>query len=418
MRRQLTIGVAVAASTLMLAACSQGSATRSSSGDDESDRVTVRYMEFSSNNGNEDNLASIVEAFEADNPDIEVIVETTPYDDYFTRLQTAVAGNTEADAFELNYENFVTYAESGALAELSGVDEGAYTPSLLEAFQYDGAQVGLPESFSDVVLFYNKELFAEAGLDEPSADWTWEDQLAAAEALTDTDEGVFGLYQPATFHEFYKVLAQAGGEFFTADGSAVAFDSPAGLEAARWLVEKPGTVMPTEADGAGTPDFDTELFRSGNLAMWHTGIWMFGPLADTPFEWDIVVEPGNATQASAMFTNGVVVSAGSDHPEEAQRWLEYLTSSDAMVDTRLEAGWELPPIADTDKLAPYLDQTPPANRDAVFEALEETVLPPVISSQQEMQDAVTEELGEAAAGRKDVEDALADAADRVNALLN
>ncbi|NDL60741.1 ABC transporter substrate-binding protein [Phytoactinopolyspora mesophila] len=417
MRRHISIGVAAAASALVLAACSQGSATSSSSSDDE-DEVTIHYMEFSSNGGNEENLAAIVDAFEEENPDIRVVVETTPYDDYFTKLQTAVAGNTEADAFELNYENFITYAESGALAELSGVNEGAYTPSLLEAFQYDGAQVGLPESFSDVVLFYNKDLFAEAGLDEPTSDWTWEDEMAAAEALTDTDEGVFGSYQPATFHEFYKALAQAGGQFLTDDGSAVAFDGPEGLEAASWLVDKPGSVMPTEAEGAGTPDFDTDLFRDGKLAMWHTGIWMFGPLSDLPFEWDIVVEPGNVTQASAMFTNGVVVSAGSDHPEEAQKWLEFLTSSDVMVDTRLEAGWELPPIADTDKLAPYLDQSPPANRQAVFDALEETVLPPVIASQQEMQDAVTEELGEAAAGRKSVEDAVADAADRVNALLN
>lgn len=406
--------VAAAAALLALSACSQGSATRSDGGEDG--QVVVRYQEFSSNGGNEQNLEAIVAAFEEENPDIDVQVETTPYADYFTKLQTAVAGGTEADAFELNYENFVTYAESGALAELD-VEGDAYTPSLLEAFQHDGAQVGLPESFSDVVLFYNKDLFAAAGVPEPTADWTWEDERAAAQALTDTAAGVWGDYQPATFHEFYKALAQAGGQFLTDDGSATAFNSPEGIAAATWLAEKSGTVMPTEAEGAGTPDFDSTLFREGKLAMWHSGIWMFGPLADAPFEWDVVVEPGDTNQASAMFTNGVVVSANSEHPEEAQAWLEFLTSSDTTVETRLNAGWELPPIADQDKLAPYLEQTPPANRQAVFDALDATVLPPVIVRQQEMQDAVTEELGNAAAGRKSVEQAVADAAARVDELL-
>ncbi|SDU21244.1 ABC transporter substrate-binding protein [Jiangella alkaliphila] len=406
--------VAAAAALLTLSACSQGSATREDNGEDG--EVVVRYQEFSSNGGNEQNLEAIVAAFEEENPDIDVQVETTPYADYFTKLQTAVAGDTEADAFELNYENFVTYADSGALAELD-VDGDAYTRSLLEAFQHDGAQLGLPESFSDVVLFYNKDLFAAAGVLEPTADWTWEDERAAAEALTDTAAGVWGDYQPATFHEFYKALAQAGGQFLTEDGSATAFNSPEGIAAATWLAGKSGTVMPTEADGAGTPDFDSTLFRDGKLAMWHSGIWMFGPLADVPFEWDVVVEPGDTTPASAMFTNGVVVSANSEHPEETQAWLEFLTSSDTTVDTRLSAGWELPPIADQDKLAPYLEQSPPANRQAVFDALDATVLPPVIVRQQEMQDAVTEELGNAAAGRKTVEQAVADAAARVDELL-
>ena len=85
--------------------------------------------------------------------------------------------------------------------------------------------------------------------------------------------------------------------------------------------------------------------------------------------------------------------------------------------TRLATSWELPPVADDAKLAPYLQQPKPANRKAVFTALEETVLPPVIERQQEMQDIVTQELTSAAAGRKPVEKALADAQTKVNGLL-
>lgn len=420
-RRRATVATSGLVAALTLAACSQGSATRSDdpapaeSGSDEP--VTVQYMNFSANDGHEGDLDAIVDAFEEENPDVTVEVQTLPYADYFTALQTAVAGGTVADTFELNYENFVTYASNGALAELTDVDTDVYKPSLLEAFQVDGTQYGLPESFSNVVLFYNADLFEAAGVEPPTADWTWEDEQAAAEQLTDTEAGVWGDYQPVSFHEFYKALAQAGGEFFDEDKTQATFASPEGIRAAEWLVGKAGTTMPTEADGAGTPDFDSALFKEGKLAMWHTGIWMFGGMADAPFEWDVVVEPGDTQKASAMFTNGVVVSADSDVTEAAQRWVEFLTGSATTVEKRLETSWELPPVADESQLSAYLEVTPPANRQAVFDSLDAVVLPPVIESQQEMQDIVGEELSNAAAGRKTVEQALTDAQDRVNALL-
>lgn len=411
--RTAAAGVGVLA--LALSACSQGSATNPGTAEDG--KTVVRYMNFSANDGHEKDLDAIVAAFEKENGDIDVQVETVPYADYFTKLQTAVAGGTAPDTFELNYENFVTYARNGSLAELSGVDSSAYQQALVDAYASDGKQYGLPESFSNVVLFYNKTLFEQKGVDLPTADWTWADEQAAAQKLTDKKAGVWGDYQPITYNEFYKALAQTGGEFLSEDGTKATFDSPEGVKAANWLVGKNGTTMPTEADGAGTPDFDSKLFADGKLAMWHSGIWMFGALADVPFEWDVVVEPGDTTKASAMFVNGVVVSAAAKNKDAAQKWITFLTSSDTTTNTRLDTSWELPTIADQRKLSPYLDQPKPANRQAVFDSLEASVLPPVIERQQEMQDAVTKELTEAAAGRKPVAQALKDAQAAVNGLL-
>ncbi|WP_051399626.1 ABC transporter substrate-binding protein [Haloechinothrix halophila] len=403
------------AAALALGACTQGSATRQA--DSPDGEATVRYMNFSANDGHENDLKAIVDAFEKSNPNINVQVETVPFDDYFTKLQTAVAGGTAPDSFELNYENFVIYADNGSLAELTDVDSSAYKASLLDAFNHEGTQYGLPESFSNVVLFYNKTLFEEAGVEPPTDDWTWEDEQAAAKKLTDKDKGVWGDYQPFTFHEFYKTLAQAGGEFLNDDRTEAVFDSPEGVEAARFLVDKVGNTMPTEADGAGTPDFDTDLFKSGKLAMWHNGIWMFSQLEEVDFEWDVVVEPGGARKASAMFTNGLAVSAASENQDAAQKWISFLASSDKTAEVRLDTSWELPPVADETKLASYLDQPKPDNREAVFTSLDAAVLPPVIERQQEMQDVVTQELSDAAAGRKTVKQALADAQAAVNELL-
>ncbi|SED73670.1 ABC transporter substrate-binding protein [Ruania alba] len=409
-----------AALGLTLTACVSGSTddpATEPAGTTDDGPVTITYTNFISAGGNEENLATIVEAFEAEHENITVEVTTLPYADYFTALQTDLAGGTVADVFDIEFANYASYQDSGVLAPLE-VDTSVYQTSLAEAYATDGTRYALPSSFSNVVLFYNKDLFDAAGLDYPTADWTWQDEQEAAEALTDADAGVWGDYQPISYHEYYKAVAQAGGQFLTEDGTAAAFNSPEGIAAAEWLVNKSGTTMPTAEQGAGTPDFDSGLFLDSKLAMWHNGIWMFGALAEADFAWDIAVEPGDAQQASALFSNAVGVSATSEHQAAAAEFAQFLTSSSTTVDVRLESGWELPPIADQAQLDAYLQQENPANRQAVFDSLEQVALAPSIGDgQAEMQDIVTEELTEAAAGRKSVEEALASAEERVNALL-
>jgi multiple sugar transport system substrate-binding protein len=409
-RTLVAVAAVAAASALVLSGCS---ATAETDGP-----VTITYTNFISNDGNEDNLQAIVDAFEKENPDITVEVTTLPYGDYGTALQTDLAAGTVSDVFDIEYANYASYQANGVLAPIEVANPDAYRQSLLEAYSTDGTSYALPSSFSDVVLYYNADLFDAAGLDYPTNDWTWADEKRAAEALTDAAAGQWGDHQPVSFYEYYKALAQNGGQFLNDDKTAVAFNTPAGLEAAEWLVNKSGTVMPTIEQGQGTADFDTNLFKEGKLGMLHSGIWIFGALADVPFTWDIAVEPGNTEQASAVFSNAIGVSATSENIAAASKWAEFLTSSDVMVQTRLDAGWELPPISDEAQLATYLEKGAPANRQAVFDSLDGIALPPVVAQgQSEMQDILGEELIEAQAGRKTVEEALASAEERINAVL-
>ena len=403
---------ATTAATLALAGCSGGSSSESGGQSDteglgSAGDVTITYSNFISNGGNEENLQTIVTAFEAENPGIKVKVLTTDYANYFTQLQTDLSAGTQADVFDVDTGTFANLQASGVLAEFQGVDSSLYRQSVLDVYDVGGVQYGLPTSFSDVVLFYNKALFDAAGVDYPTDSWTWADEQAAAEKLTDKAAGVWGDYQPVTYNEYYKAVAQAGGSFLNEDASATAFDSPAGAKAAQWIAGKSGTIMPSAADGAGTPDFDTNLFKEGKLAMWHTGVWMFSLLGELPFEYDVVVEPGDTTKASATFSNAVVVSAQSKNTEAAQKFAQFLTSSKVMVDTRLAAGWELPATADEAQLSPYLEAGTPANRQAVFDALDKIVVAPNLgSNSQRIQDDVTNALGEIAAGRTTVDTAI------------
>src|SRR5829696_2835364 len=74
------------------------------------DSVEITYFTFSAAPDHLEDLEQMIAAFEAANPGIKVKVETAPFDQYFTKLQTLIAGGDPPDVFELNYENFVSYA--------------------------------------------------------------------------------------------------------------------------------------------------------------------------------------------------------------------------------------------------------------------------------------------------------------------
>ncbi|MFJ9968536.1 ABC transporter substrate-binding protein [Streptomyces avermitilis] len=417
---RITLAACVAALALTTA-CSQGSATRPASADGV---TTVRYLTFSAGTNHAKDLDAIIVAFEEQNPTIKIQVQSVPYANYATTLQTVISGGTAPDTFELDQQSLATYAASGALLDLAdpaaknpAYHSSAYTPASLKAAQYKGKQYALPESFSTVVLIYNKTLFAKAGVPIPTASWTWRDEQAAARKLTDVSKGVWGDYQPIAFNEFSKALDQAGGFFLSADGTKATFDSPQGVAAAKWLIRKNKTTMPDAAKTANAPDYDTNLFKAGKLAMWHNGNWQFDALQNVPFEWDVAVEPSDTHKSSAVFQNSVSISKTTRHADAAFKWLAYLTASDVTAKTRVDSSWELPPLADTSKVASYLGAGKPANRQAIFDSLNQQATAPVVAKQQQMEDIVNNALTNAAAGRTDVAKALSQAAQQVTALL-
>src|SRR6056297_2278857 len=368
-------------------------------------QTTVSYFSFTTDQSHMDELEALIEIFETENPDIEIAVSTAPYDNYFTKLQTDYAAGNAADVFELNYENFVTFASRGLLEPLDekltgpdGVPEGTFYPAALNAFAHDGVQYGLPITFSTVVLYYNQDLFDEAGVAYPTNDWTWDDLIAAATQLTDAQNRVWGVHQPVQFWEFYKVAEQAGGGLVL--DPTIQIDTPENREALHYLVDKTREhgVMPTTAEMSGMVD-------------------TFINTAD--FAWDIAVEPGQDRKATHFFSNAAVVNENASDVDAAWKWVEFLSSHPAVAEARIASAWELPALSleASDVLEPYLAQPQPDNREAVFESLRYAVNPPVVENQPELQDIINQELEAAHLGAKTVEEALAAAQARVEELL-
>lgn len=414
----------VVAAVTIAAGLSVGAAFAEPAVSGGSKTVSLTYFTFSAAPDHLNSLNALIQIFEKQHPNIRISYQTAPYSDYFTKLQTEIAGGNAPDTFELDYGDFLGYAQSGALYNLSKLAKkdptfkpSVYYPRAYASFALGKTQYGLPESFSDVLLFYNEDLFKAAGVPLPTNKWTWNDEMRAAEKLTNVSKGVWGDFQPIQFYEFYKVLAQAGGSFFNATKTKATFDSPAGIRALDWLLGKPGKVMPTTQQMGGLDD--GTMFKLGKLAMWHNGIWQFAAMKDAPFNWNVVVEPAapGGHKANHFFANTIAINAKTAHPKEAWLWLKFLSASHASVNARVKSGWELAPVRDKAAFAAYLKQRPPANRQAVLDALANPVLTPTIKDQSQMQDIVTNALQQAELGQVSIPAALQQAAAKVTQLL-
>ena len=386
-------------------------------------QTTINYFSFTTDQGHVKDLEALIATFEKENPGIKVAYTTSPFDSYFTKLQTGIAAGTAPDVFELNYENFVTFASRNTLLNLTPLLnqdaglKGSFYPAALGAFDVGTAQYGLPITFSTVVLFYNKDLFDKAGVAYPTNNWTWQNALDAAQKINNPAQKVWGIFQPVQFWEFYKVARQAGGGL-SVSSSAVQIDTPANRTALKYLVDKVRVqkVMPSDAEMSGVSNED--MFLNGQLGMLVSGIWMFDKFSAAKFKWDIAVEPGGQRKATHFFSNAAVISRTSKNADAAWKWVKFLASNPATVKTRIDRSWELPALSLTQRglIDSYLKKPMPANREAVFDSLQHAITPPVIENQGQLQDIINQELEAARLGTKSVEQALADAQKRVEAL--
>jgi len=122
-------------------------------------------------------------------------------------------------------------------------------------------------------------------------------------------------------------------------------------------------------------------------------------------------------KANHLFANTIAASSKTSHPKEAREWLKFLAGSHDSVKARIGSSWELAPVQDKAAFAAYLKQRPPANRQAVLDALNNPVLTPTVKAEAQMQDIVGKALQKAELGQSSPAQALHDAALQVNQLL-
>lgn len=264
-----------------------------------------------------------------------------PGGEYYTKLQTMIAGRQSPDLFWLSQEYVPAYAANETLTDLTGlvedlVDLDDYLPGSLDAATVDGALHGLPWIGQPYVVYYNADRFADAGLPAPEADWTWDDFRDTARTLTDGDRWGYATTgtPPVALYAWGE-----GGDYVDADGEIV-IDSPetvAGLTLAHEIANDATATMPqAQAQSRGVES----AFVDGTVAM------MAGGAADdierkvaessAPFEVGMAVMPaGSVAQVTFNWTASTVLSAGVADTDAGVAALTDLTH--AMFDWKIPA---------------------------------------------------------------------------------
>jgi multiple sugar transport system substrate-binding protein len=278
------------------------------------------------------------DAFRAKYPQIKIdIISTAGFIDFIQKLNTLAAGNQSPDVIMLGGEWVPVYAEQGVLQPLDPFIEKTpdfrkedYLPAVMEGLSYEGQLWGLPKDVNVNVLYYNKSAFDEAGLDYPNADWTWDDLLAAAQALTKRSGGRterYGFAAPAP----WTFIWQNGGEVFDSDiePTRVRIDEPEAVEALAFYygLSSEYHVSPTPAEVQQTPL--TDLFAAGRLAMFQEGRGPTIPFKSIrDFEWGIAPLPHQKVRASILNWAGWCLSSQSKAPEAAWTFIRWLASEE------------------------------------------------------------------------------------------
>jgi len=124
---------------------------------------------------------AVVAAFEREHEDIDItLVEVPEKDEHLAKLATSFAGGDAPEVFLINYREYAQFVARGAIEPYQGfleandIDPNDYFPQPLEAFTYDGALQCMPQNISSLVIYYNTDLFSEAGLEAPPPGWDWQ----------------------------------------------------------------------------------------------------------------------------------------------------------------------------------------------------------------------------------------------------
>ncbi|WP_309973734.1 extracellular solute-binding protein [Agromyces sp. 3263] len=336
MRRVLAVAAASGATVLALAGCAGGgTGGGSEAAYDPDEEVTLTFTWW----GNDDRAQryqKLIDAFEAEHPNITIEGTFTDFPSYWEKRQTEAAGGGLPDVWQFSDSYLREYAEPGLLLDLDTVGEyidvDAFDDGLRATGQLEGVQYSLPTGYSAWAMFLNDGLVEQAGV-EPYEGGTSFDGYAdwMAEVTEATGGAVYGgtdLTQ--RIQNFENVLRAEGKNLYTEEGELGFTEKDlrdfwdSGAEA------REGVVVPQQRLEEISPKSGFGANLTASEASWSN--FLGGYLADSGAEHVTLVAPPTADpDAKDLYRQAglqVAIAADTEHPEAAALWLDYVVNSE------------------------------------------------------------------------------------------
>lgn len=280
-------------------------------------------------------LEALVQQFNESQTEVEIEMTIMPWDSLYQTLLGALSSGEGPDIIGVNFNYVPVYASSGYVADLTeylvegtNLDPALWPEALVERLQYDGKFYAVPINFATLLMYYNKDLFAKAGLDPDNPPKTWDEWIAAIRATT--GDGVYGIAigERETIPNWPILLWGAGGDVII-DGKS-GLNSPETLLALNtWgpLVRDEG-VSPFGLTGAEAD----QLFQSGRAAMEITGPWMVNGYLEAGVNFDVAPIPeGPAGPVTLADSVVFMITETCANKDAAIRFIDFWNSRESQL---------------------------------------------------------------------------------------
>ena len=360
-RRSFLRNSAIATAVLTgLAACAPAAApsTGAEGGDGAApaaEAVTLTFICDIINEGHVTVRNKWAEEFMAANPGITVDHQPVPGADYNTKIQTLFAAGTPPDMYRYLQEvtPIITVAEKNLHLQIDdyvardGYDLTAFRPDAIALYQWDGKTFALPRDYGNQNLYYNIDLFEEAGVEPPPADWndtefTFDVFLDAAKKLTKEENGrttQFGFLVNRGQRPWASWVYSNGGALVHRDDRGVATESAMADEKTVAALQFLQDLMYVHGVSP-RPDLESEMGSAEMFATGRVAIILTNPSAVNQyrvieaFNWDVGTIPLGDSDRRGTGGGGTGWAAGAatKHPDEAWLFMQHITSEQAELD--------------------------------------------------------------------------------------
>jgi sn-glycerol 3-phosphate transport system substrate-binding protein len=373
--------------------------------------------------------------FNKENPSYNVTpVYSGTYQETIVKVLTAhKAGKPPTSAILLSTDTF-TLADEGAISPIDDFvktdADRAWLKSFFPAFllngQFDNKTWGVPFQRSTVVLYWNKQLFKEAGLDPNKPPQTWAETISMGQKLTKKDASgnvtQWGIQVPSSgfpYWLFQGFSTQNGGILANAAGNAVKYDDPKVVEALQYWVDlsrKHGIHPPGVVEWGTTP----RDFLERKVAMiWTTTGNLTNIRSNAKFDFGVAMLPAGERRGSPTGGGNFFIfkKATAAEQEGAYKFAQWLTQPERAAQWSIDTGYVAvsPASYETAALKKYAADFPPAlvARDQLPHAVAELST----HDNQRVTKALNDGLQAALTGAKTPAQAMKDAQTEANRLL-
>lgn len=297
-------------------------------------------------------FTKLIKSFEEKNPTIKVDYLHIP-GDYVGKMNTILAGGNAPDVFYVPDGDFGRWVSQGLLLPIedfvknSNINTADMWSSGLQRYRYDGAANGqgtlyaLPKDIGPTVLYYNKDLFTKMNVPfpDPETPMTSEQLVETAKKLTVTSNGKTTQYGMGPIWWEGFILAK-GGKFLSDNKQEFIGNGQESIDALQFisdLTHKHGVVP----NSAALKDMnDSQMFKTGKLAMMITGRWAVPDFRKVSFDWDVAPLPTD-NWGGTSGSVGLGIYSKTKQVDAAYKLVEFLGGPEGQKEQSL-MGFSIP----------------------------------------------------------------------------